>query len=288
MRLTDGIKQICQDYILYRSCRCVTKVPLLEADFAKGEKHMDSLLKVIYYLGIASCGAQGAHKILKKQEINWALGIAATCNALGGGVFRDLLLLMQKPYLLSSDGAKDAIVASFAGVVYFVLSKRNIPMAAVDALIRLTDALSLGLFISLGADRALGNHPFKLIALAAGWATGVMGGVLAAVITGERIKKALSASLGYKAIALANTAVYITFCSTGVDDGCSKCIVIYTSAIGALLCGCYMSWRKKAVLSYTIMLIIAIKRLSEEYIRIGRIIKLREQQIRASLFSIYI
>lgn len=113
-------------------------------------------------------------------DVTGALLIAA-CLGFGGGVVRDMLTGTIPPEALRSPWfAVTVVVAAFATIFLHHWFRR------LSRLLFLADALVLGLFGAVGAQRALevGLTPF--IAVLLGSVVAVSGGILAALLMGRR------------------------------------------------------------------------------------------------------
>ncbi len=120
---------------------------------------MDSsniIIRLIYYVGIASCAAQGAEK--GKHEGNISV-LYYIVNAFGGGFIRDVIFLGIPPWLLTLSALPDLGLVIITGVLYTCyFSLRKAGKKQHDTAMRLvtvTDCLGLGSFICIGMDKAL-------------------------------------------------------------------------------------------------------------------------------------
>jgi len=143
---------------------------------------MDSntiIISLIYYIGIASCAAQGAEKGKYEKRIPLLHYIA---NAFGGGFLRDVILNVH-PWLLTSSALPDLALVVIVGFLYthsfsiFETNKKT--YYKVMQLVNITDALGLGSFVCIGMDKAFvySNNIFTIIAC--GYITAIGGGILA-------------------------------------------------------------------------------------------------------------
>lgn len=174
---------------------------------------MDStniIVFIIYYLGIASCAAQGAEKGKYEKNMPILLYIA---NAFGGGFLRDIILNVH-PWLLTLSALPDLILVSISGFLYtfcfFVLKANSKYYNITKQLITITDALGLGSFISIGMDKALihSNNIFTIITC--GYVTAIGGGLLA---SGKPLTKIFkrNSTICYHLVTLLGCCYYYVF-----------------------------------------------------------------------------
>lgn len=144
---------------------------------------MDSnniIIKLLYYVGIASCAAQGAEKGKHESNIPVPYYIA---NAFGGGFIRDVIFLGVSPWLLTLSALPDLGLVIITGVLYTCyFSLRTAGKKQHNAAMRLvtfTDSLGLGSFICIGMDKALIYTDDIFTIIACGYVTAIGGGMLA-------------------------------------------------------------------------------------------------------------
>lgn len=101
------------------------------------------------------------------------LVVLAMVNGLGGGILRDLLLQDYGIFALENPRALVAvIVASIVGAFFFTIAEKIRP------LLMPLDALSLGLFALVGADKALVAGLSPIAAILLGTITAIGGGIM--------------------------------------------------------------------------------------------------------------
>lgn len=144
---------------------------------------MDSntiFISLIYYMGIASCAAQGAEKGKYDNAIPILRYIA---NAFGGGFMRDVIFLGVPPWLLTLSALPDimlVVIVGFLYTYYFRVCKvSNKYYGTAMLIVTISDAFGLGSFVCIGMDKAFlySNNIFTIIAC--GYITAIGGGVLA-------------------------------------------------------------------------------------------------------------
>lgn len=144
---------------------------------------MDSntiFITLIYFVGIASCAAQGAEK---GKYQNYIPLLHYLANAFGGGFMRDILLLEVHPWILTLSALPDIVLVIIIGCLYtyyFLIgnvTKKQYNIAI--QLVVLTDAFGLGSFICIGMDKAFECSDNVFTIIACGYVTAIGGGLLA-------------------------------------------------------------------------------------------------------------
>jgi uncharacterized membrane protein YeiH len=105
--------------------------------------------------------------------------VLALVTALGGGTLRDLLLGTRPFWMADVSFAFSAIAV--AAVTFFAARFREMPATAL----LVADACGLAFFTMLGTERALAFSVQNPVAVALGMMTGVAGGMMRDVLTGE-------------------------------------------------------------------------------------------------------
>ncbi|UZX15975.1 trimeric intracellular cation channel family protein [Thermus sp. PS18] len=138
------------------------------------------MVEVLVWLGTLVFAATGALKGVEKGFDLLGVLVLATVTAVGGGSIRDVLVGTLPPTALHNEPLLWSVVLT--GLLVFRFHPR---VQAMERLIYYLDTLGLGLFAALGAERGLasGLGPFG-VALA-GTLSGVGGGVLRDVLSGE-------------------------------------------------------------------------------------------------------
>ncbi len=174
---------------------------------------MDSnniIISLIYYLGIASCAAQGAEKGKYKKRIPMLHSIA---NAFGGGFMRDVILKVH-PWLFTLSALPDLALVIISGFLYtccfFIFKVNKKHYSTVMRLVTITDAFGLGSFVCIGMDKAFvyNNNVFTIIAC--GYVTAIGGGILASEKPLTKIFKSKSI-IRYHLVTLLGCCYYYIF-----------------------------------------------------------------------------
>ena len=155
-------------------------------------------------LAIGVGGISGALHARRRTMDVMGILVVGFCAALGGGVIRDILLVSGPPVFLTSPSFLIyAMVGAAFGWVFASVAAR------ASMLIEVIDGLFIGVWVLVGATKALANGlPFgSAILVAVITATG--GGVLRDLFCGERVNLVLPGTW----LAAAATMGAITFMS---------------------------------------------------------------------------
>lgn len=187
------------------------------------------MLKMAYYFAIVACGMMGAKKSFQKSEFLYLP--ASFLAALGGGMFRDLLVLHVFPAAFTTDCIPDITVALCSGIAYHMLSQKRALQNFFEDFIVLADALGLGTFVFMGIDRsyAFGASPFT--AFCCGIITALGGGVLSSLLCGQSIHNVLTVDITYRLITCSSAFLYTYFRAKDINQITAQyIIVLYTYA----------------------------------------------------------
>jgi uncharacterized membrane protein YeiH len=138
-----------------------------------------SLLGFLDFTGVAVFAASGALAAARKNLDLLGMVVIATVTAIGGGTLRDILLSRPVFWLAQPAYLYVILVAALATVIY---TRRFLPP---DRALAILDALGLALFTIIGARVAEGLEHAGVVVVVMGTLTGVAGGVLRDVLTGE-------------------------------------------------------------------------------------------------------
>jgi uncharacterized membrane protein YeiH len=138
---------------------------------------------MMYYLdlfGVAVFAVTGSLAAGRKQFDLLGVVVLAILTALGGGTIRDLLLGSTPVFWIKD--VTYIVVSAGTGVSVFALSRlRTLEIASI----RIPDAFGLAVFTVIGAKVAMGHDVPWIIAVIMGMITGVAGGMLRDVLSGE-------------------------------------------------------------------------------------------------------
>ena len=137
-------------------------------------------IQILDLFGVAVFAITGALAAGRKSLDIFGVVVIALVTALGGGTLRDLVLGNTPVFWV--DGTFYILVAGGAALVTFLVSRyRAVPRRALV----IGDALGLAVFTVVGAQVALAHETTALIAVMMGTMTGVAGGMLRDLLTGE-------------------------------------------------------------------------------------------------------
>lgn len=142
-----------------------------------------NLMSFCMMFGTVTGAIAGATASTRVRMDLFGVVTCGTICALGGGTLRDLLLGHATPvFWVVDDGLcylYYALITSF--LTFFVTRVRKLPMGTV----RIADAFTLALFTMIGTEKALGLGSSAAVAILMGLCTGVAGGVLRDLATGN-------------------------------------------------------------------------------------------------------
>lgn len=147
------------------------------------------------------------------------IGLALLCG-LGGGLIRDTIMQVGDVYMIKSDWAIGAAVAT--GAIGFLFP------SSVDAhphFLEWVDIISVGLFATTGTDKAIVYQLNTMAIILMGTVTGVGGGMLRDIFLGE-VPQIFKRSNWYAICAIAGSATYLS------------CVVLFSlhKGLAAVLC----------------------------------------------------
>ncbi len=135
---------------------------------------------LLEHFGVAVAAITGVLAARGKRVDLFGVVVLAIVTAFGGGTVRDLCLgstpvfwIADHRFLLNATGV--------AVLAFFVARLRRMP----ESVLLVADAFALAFFTMAGAEKSLALGTTAPIALAMGVITGVVGGILRDVLTGE-------------------------------------------------------------------------------------------------------
>ncbi len=163
---------------------------------------MQTLLYVMDLFGVAVFAITGSLAAGKKRMDLFGVVVLATVTALGGGTLRDLVLgaspvfwVLAPIYLL--------VAVATAIVTFFLVRFCGLPLK----LLSVADAFGLAVFTVLGTQKTLDMGISPGIAVVMGIMTGVVGGIVRDILSGE-----IPLILRREIYATASLCGAITFC----------------------------------------------------------------------------
>jgi uncharacterized membrane protein YeiH len=145
---------------------------------------LDELVYFLEIIGTIAFAVSGAVVAIKKETDIFGVVFIAITTAVGGGIFRDLLIGELPPVAFVHYEYVFAATMTALGIFLFayIRSDKNHHQhwATIDRVNNIFDALGLGAFTVIGMNRAivagLGDNIFLVIFL--GMITGIGGGIL--------------------------------------------------------------------------------------------------------------
>lgn len=139
-----------------------------------------SMIFLLDLFGTAVFAASGALAAGRKELDLFGVLVLAIVTAIGGGTLRDLTLGLTPVFWITQP--LYVWVASAAGLVTVMLTRTGL---LPRRLLPLADALGLATFCVVGAERAADAGAGPAIAALMGVMTGVAGGIIRDVLSGE-------------------------------------------------------------------------------------------------------
>lgn len=191
----------------------------------RGSAHFSMFsLQLLDWLGSATFAASGALVAGRKKFDFFGTLAVAFVTALGGGTLRDLLLGLT-PVFWIQDPLPVVLVLVTAAITFVLMRYVTFPRRTLLVL----DALGLGFFAVMGAERALGAGAPALIAVMMGMVSGTAGGVIRDVLCGE-VPTIFWAEM-YATAAIFGATVYILL----PPMGCPKHIALFVGVAATFL-----------------------------------------------------
>ena len=184
------------------------------------------------------------------------VGIAtmAVVSGLGGGIVRDVLLqdygvyALENPRLLVA-----ALVAAVIGFFFFSLAER------LKWVLFVVDAIALGLFASVGSDKALLAGLTVIPAILLGSITAVGGGVLRDVLSGD-VPQVLRPGGFYATVAVAGSMLYLALASWLNVVKPVAVLIVVLAVLGMRLATHLLGWRTPTATDLTPLVAAAPRR----------------------------
>ena len=187
------------------------------------------LLTVLDYAGVAVFAVSGALAAARKNLDLLGVVVIATVTAIGGGTLRDVLLARAVFWIVQPTYLYVILGAALGTVAY---TRRFSPP---DRALAVMDALGLAAFTIVGARIAEGLEHHGVVVVVMGTLTGVAGGAVRDVLSGE-IPLILRKGQIYATAAIAGAVAYLLL--QGVMDrtaaGLAGVAVIAALRLGAI------------------------------------------------------
>jgi uncharacterized membrane protein YeiH len=141
---------------------------------------MTNLQYPLEHFGVGVGAITGVLAARGKKVDLFGVMVLALVTAFGGGTLRDLLVA-DLPVIWMRDPSFLFNASAVAVATFFIARVRPFPRVVL----LVADALALALFTIIGTKKALGVPTAPSVAVAVGVITGVAGGVMRDVLTGE-------------------------------------------------------------------------------------------------------
>lgn len=185
---------------------------------------------IIYYLGLlgVSVFAISGSLAAGRKGLDWVgVVVLATVTALGGGTLRDLLLNRETIFWVQDTMYLWVTFVSSCLTILYVKFFRP-----PDNALLIADALGLALFSILGAQIAEAMGSSSLVIIVMGILTGVAGGVIRDVLTGEIPLVFRPTETLYSVAALGGIIFYVLLQMIGVErNSASVCGISMVAAL---------------------------------------------------------
>lgn len=141
---------------------------------------MELVSYMINFVGTAVFAITGALAAGRKRMDVFGVVVLGCVTALGGGTLRDVILGSHPVFWISEPGY--LVAAALAALGTFVLAQRRKPP---EMILMYADAVGLAVFTVIGFQRGLNVTHSYSIAIVMGVMTGVVGGMIRDVLSGE-------------------------------------------------------------------------------------------------------
>ena len=172
------------------------------------------------HCGVAVFAVTGVLAAENKRVDLFGVIVLALVTALGGGTLRDLILRIE-PFWLSDSSF--VVTAATTAAVTFIAARCWEPPAR---LLLILDACGLALFTVVGTEIALSALASNGIAVVLGVMTGVAGGMIRDVLTGEVPLVFRTDTYLYATAALCGAMVFVILTSTTLSRPAAGSIAI--------------------------------------------------------------
>jgi Predicted membrane protein len=180
------------------------------APFSSTVQNPVVILHLLEMIGVGVFAISGALAAGRKRFDLFGVVAVAVVTAIGGGTIRDVLLDRHPIFWISDPSYLDVILVSTVLTLLWV----RIRHPPLNALL-IADALGLALFTISGAQIAERRMLPAIIIVLMGTITGVAGGMLRDILTGE-IPLVLRKGYLYASTAIAGATVYLLLQSLGI------------------------------------------------------------------------
>ena len=147
----------------------------------------ENLLLVFELIGTVAFAASGAMVGLSKKMDIFGIAVLGIVTSVGGGIIRDLVLGNTPPATFQNPVY--ALVAIFVSLIILIPAVRRFlfkKQSIYEKTMRIMDSIGLGIFTAVGIEIAcLAGHKSGFLLIFVGMITGIGGGVLRDVLSGN-------------------------------------------------------------------------------------------------------
>jgi len=199
-------------------------------------------------------GLAGALTGVRRQLDVVGVATLAVAAGLGGGIIRDLLLQKYGIYALENPRLLYAVLLAAALAFFFFAA-----VSRVRPVLFVVDALALGLFAAIGADKALLAGLAILPAILLGTITSVGGGVIRDLLTDE-VPQVLRPGGLYATAAVLGATAYVTLITWLNIVKSVATLIVIGLVLGLRLLSQWLGWQSPMPTDLTPLVAAAPKR----------------------------
>jgi len=141
---------------------------------------MQTLLFFLDLFGVTVFAVTGSLAAGRKHMDLLGVVVLAMVTALGGGTIRDLVLGATPVFWVSAP-VYVLVASATAIIIFFIVRVYNMP----SKVLVVADAIGLSIFTVIGTQKALDLETHVVIAIVMGVMTGVAGGMIRDILSGE-------------------------------------------------------------------------------------------------------
>jgi uncharacterized membrane protein YeiH len=176
------------------------------------------IVDVIAVTGGAISGA--LHATTRRMDI-MGIGVVAICTGVGGGAIRDIIVGQSVPIFLIQPYLLMAAIGAVAGFFFARL------VSELEPAIFVVDSLIIGVWVVIGAEKALGLDLSRSAAVFLGLTTAIGGGLLRDVLCRETPTALMPGQW------VAGAAIVAALLFVGLDDVLPRQYAEFTAIIAA-------------------------------------------------------
>lgn len=179
-----------------------------------------SLMSAFELVGTVAFAFSGAVVGVHKQMDIFGATILAITTAIGGGIFRDIVVGVLPP--ASFANPSNCFISIFTAIMVFIFYNK---LNKISHIVQISDAIGLGAFTAIGGSVAIHNYPTSFMIVSLGLFTGIGGGILRDVFAQE-IPFVFKKEIYAIASILGSISFILTYKSLGIDRALYICFFI--------------------------------------------------------------